>query len=161
MVTAASGNFGERFCPVDTRSLGSMAREAASFASRKCRVYKVSLTEASNGTIVLGAVLPRGLSLARSLARFLSFAVAASLLLFLIYESTICPWTPARSPRSSFRPSRSLPHLRATVFLLIYQSFWFSHRFHRNATARERRTTEDRNSCARTRTKGCDPRMEI
>lgn len=48
-----------------------------------------------------------------------------------------------RSLRSSFRPSicsrlaRSLPHLRATSFLLIYQSFWFSRRFYRNATARK------------------------
>lgn len=78
MVTAASGNFGERFCPTGARSLGSMAREAAPFASRKCRVYKVSLAEASNGTAVLGAVLPRGVSLARPLA-FIRSCVVASL----------------------------------------------------------------------------------
>lgn len=55
-----------------------MAREAALFASRKCRVYKVSLAEASNGTIVLDAVLPRGVSLARPLA-FICSRVVASL----------------------------------------------------------------------------------
>lgn len=41
-------------------------------------------------------LVPFFLVASRSLARFLSFAVA-SLLLFLIYESTICPWTPAFS----------------------------------------------------------------
>jgi len=77
VVTAASGNFGERFCPVYVHSLGSMAREAAPFASRKCRVYKVSLAEA-NGTIVLGAVLSRGVLLAHPLA-FIRSCIVASL----------------------------------------------------------------------------------
>lgn len=45
---------------------------------RKCRVYKVSLAEASNGTTILGAVLPRGVSLARSFA-FIRSCIVASL----------------------------------------------------------------------------------
>lgn len=140
-----------------------MAREAAPFASRKCRVYKVSLAEASNGTIVLGAVLPRGVSLARSPTCFHSQSRRC-----ISFWSTYPPFALGLpSPRSSFRPSiyprlaRSLPHLQATSFLLIYRSFWFSHRFHRNTTARERRTVEDRNSSAAGRAKGCDLRMEI
>jgi len=140
-----------------------MVREAAPFASRKCRVYKVSLAEA-NGTIVLGAVLSRGVLLAHPLA-FIRSCIVASLSDLCIHhlplDSCVLLVHPFALLSVSFLLALSLSHLRATSFLLIYRSFWYSRRFHRNATVRERRTMEDRDFSAAGRAKGCDLRMEI
>lgn len=98
--------------------LGSMARDAAPFAGRKCRVYKVSLTEASNGTTILAVVLPRGVSLAH-FAFILT--VASSLLSLSIHHLPL-----ARQSSSFFNPSsfhRFLSFILVCLLLVYEQRF--------------------------------------
>lgn len=104
--------------------LGSMARDAAPFAGRKCRVYKVSSAEASNSTTILVVVLPRAISLAR-LAFIRGRIVSLLFLIYLIHHLPLDRHVSSFFNPSSFRRFLSLvrilfPHLRATSFPLIY-----------------------------------------